>query len=301
MDEDRLTEAFEEARPHLRAVAYRVLGSSAEADDAVQEAWLRLQRSDTSDVVNLRGWLTTVVSRICLDLLRSRGTRRETCWDVPGSDGRSASDRAAPGPGPEALAEEADAVGAALLLVLDTLSPAERLAFVLHDLFAVPFEEVATVVGRSVPATRQLASRARRRVQGGGDPEPDAAREREVVEAFLAASREGRFERLLTLLDPDVVLRADPAAVESARAALAQGAPAIEPELVGAHAVAQAFVGRARQTQVALVDGSWGAVYAPGGVVRSVLTVTVRDGRVVALDLVADPVEVAATAVEPSA
>ena len=298
MAEDRLTATFEEARPHLRAVAHRVLGSATDADDAVQEAWLRLQRSDTSDVVNLRGWLTTVVSRICLDVLRSRTSRRETSWEIAGPDGAGPVDRTAHDPGPDVRAEEADAVGTALLLVLDTLSPAERIAFVLHDVFAVPFEEVADVVERSVPATRQLASRARRRVRGGGETGADPARQREVVEAFLAASREGRFERLLALLDPDVVLRADRIAVDAARAGRADGAPAIERELVGADAVATAFVGSARLAQVALVDGTWGAVYAPGGAVRSVLAITVRDGRVVAIDLVADPVEIAATRVE---
>lgn len=294
MGNDRLTDAFEGARPHLRSVAHRVLGSASEAEDAVQEAWLRLHRSDTSDVENLRGWLTTVVSRICLDMLRSRSSRRESPWP----DDAPYAERATPGPGPAAQAEEADAVGSALLLVLDTLSPSERLAFVLHDMFAVPFEEVAPVVGKSVDATRQLASRARRRVRGGGDPEPDLVRQREVVEAFLAASREGRFERLLTILDPDVVLRADPAALAAAQAGVAHGAPALEPELVGAHAVASAFVGRAQAARVALVDGAVGAVYAPGGTVRTAFAISVRGGRIVGIDLVADAAELATLDVE---
>jgi RNA polymerase sigma-70 factor (ECF subfamily) len=271
-----------------------VLGSASEADDAVQEAWLRLNRTDTSDVENLRAWLTTVVSRICLDMLRSRASRREAPWP----DDAPRTEPAAPGPGPATQAEEADAVGSALLLVLDTLTPSERLAFVLHDMFAVPFDEVAPVVGKSVDATRQLASRARRRVRGGGDPEPDLARQREVVEAFLAASREGRFERLLTILDPDVVLRADPAAVAAAQANVAHGAPELEPELVGAHAVAQAFVGRAQAARVALLDGVVGAAYAPGDRVRTAFAITVRDGRIVAIDLVADPDELSVLDVE---
>src|SRR5262245_52581549 len=200
---DRLGERFEQNRPHLRAVAYRMLGSLSEADDAVQEAWLRLSRSDTSEVENLGGWLTTVVARVCLDMLRSRKSRREEPLGVHVPDPVVSSED---GIDPEHEALLADSVGLALLVVLDTLNPAERLAFVLHDMFAVPFNEIAPLVGRSPTAARQLASRARRRVRGSAPvPDPDLARQREVVDAFLAASRGGDFDALLAVLDPDVV------------------------------------------------------------------------------------------------
>jgi RNA polymerase sigma-70 factor (ECF subfamily) len=273
-DRDWLAGRFEAHRPRLRAVAQRLLGSGAEADDAVQEAWLRLDRTDPASLDNLGGWLTTVVARVCLNQLRSRRTRPEEPLDdrVP--------ERPAEGLGPEDQALVADAVGPALLVVLDTLSPAERVAFVLHDLFAVPFEEVAALVGRSPAAARQLASRARRRVQGTDpDPAADRARQRAVVEAFLAASREGDFEGLLALLDPEVVLRADPAAV-------AAGAPA---ELRGAAEVAGSFAGRARTARPALVEGTVGAVWASGGRPRVAFAFTVAGGRIVAVRLLADP------------
>jgi RNA polymerase sigma-70 factor (ECF subfamily) len=272
-DRDWLAERFEAHRPHLRAVAYRMLGSAAEADDAVQEAWLRASRAGADDVDNLGGWLTTVVARVCLNQLRSRRSRPEAPLDD------EAAALADGGPDPEAEAVLADAVGPALLVVLDTLSPAERLAFVLHDLFAVSFGEIAEVLGRSEAATRQLASRARRRVQGAEAPEGDRARQREVVEAFLAASREGDFEALLALLDPQVVVRADAAAV-------AAGA---EAEVRGVRAVAGTFTGRARFARPALVDGAVGAVWAPGGRPRVVFAFTVRDGRVAEIGLLADP------------
>jgi RNA polymerase sigma factor (sigma-70 family) len=272
-DRDRLAERFEAHRPHLRAVAYRMLGSAAEADDAVQEAWLRASRAGADDVDNLGGWLTTVVARVCLNQLRSRRARPEAPLDD------QAAELADGGPDPEAEAVLADAVGPALLVVLDTLSPAERLAFVLHDLFAVPFGEIAEILGRSEAAVRQLASRARRRVQGAEAPEGDRARQRLVVEAFLAASREGDFEALLSLLDPQVVVRADAAAV-------AAGA---EAEVRGARAVAGTFTGRARFARPALVDGAVGAVWAPGGRPRVVFAFTVRDGRVAEIRLLADP------------
>ena len=213
MDEhDWLAERFEENRTHLRAVAYRMLGSLSEADDAVQESWLRLSRSDTSGVENLGGWLTTVVARVCLDMLRSRKSRREEPLDVHVPEPIVSREA---GTDPEHEALLADSVGLALLVVLETLAPAERLAFVLHDMFAVPFDEIAPIVGRSPAAARQLASRARRRVQGCGRALPDAdlTRQREVVDAFLAAARGGDFDALLAVLDPDVVLRADRAAV----------------------------------------------------------------------------------------
>jgi RNA polymerase sigma factor (sigma-70 family) len=272
-DRDRLAERFEAHRPHLRAVAYRMLGSAAEADDAVQEAWLRASRAGADDVDNLGGWLTTVVARVCLNQLRSRRARPEAPLDD------QAAELADGGPDPEAEAVLADAVGPALLVVLDTLSPAERLAFVLHDLFAVPFGEIAEILGRSEAAARQLASRARRRVQGAEAPEGDRARQRLVVEAFLAASREGDFEALLSLLDPQVVVRADAAAV-------AAGA---EAEVQGARAVAGTFTGRARFARPALVDGAVGAVWARGGRPRVVFAFTVRDGRVAEIRLLADP------------
>lgn len=276
-DHNVLAERFEENRAHLRAVAYRMLGSLHEADDAVQEAWLRLSRSGTSDLENLGGWLTTVVARVCLDMLRSRKSRREEPLDthLPGpiEDREDGSD-------PEYEAVLADSVGLALLVVLQTLAPAERLAFVLHDMFAMPFDEIATIVGRSPTAARQLASRARRRVQGTAPlPDADLARQRKVVDAFLAAARGGGFDALLALLDPDVVLRADRAAVEV-------GA---QEEVRGASAVANAFSGRAQVARPALVDGVAGLVWAPGGQPRVVFDFTVVDGKIIEIEMIADP------------
>ena len=275
-DHDWLAERFEANRAHLRAVAYRMLGSHSEADDAVQESWLRLSRSEPSEVQNLGGWLTTVVARVCLDMLRSRASRREEPLDahlVEPAVGR---------PGevdPENEALLADSVGPALLVVLDTLAPAERLAFVLHDMFAVPFDQIAAIVGRSPAAARQLASRARRRVQGAQVPDTDRNRQREVVDAFLAASRGGDFDALIALLDPAVVLRADPAAVLVGATAQVHGAPA----------VADTFSGRARYAQPALVDGAAGAVWAPHGRPRVVFGFTITHDKITAIDLIADP------------
>jgi RNA polymerase sigma factor (sigma-70 family) len=277
MDEgDWLARRFEEHRGRLRAVAYRMLGSASEADDAVQEAWLRLSRADAGAVDNLGGWLTTVVARVCLNMLQARRSRREE--PVGGGLPDPVAQRG-DGDDPEQQALEAEGVGLALLVVLDTLTPAERLAFVLHDLFAVPFEEIAPIVGRSPAAARQLASRARRRVQGAPAPDADRGRQRAVVDAFLAASREGDFEALVALLDPEVVLRADPAAVRT-------GADA---EVRGAAAVAGTFSGRARAARPALVDGVPGAMWAPGGQPRVVFAFTVRHGLIVRIDLLADP------------
>ena len=277
-DHDRLAARFEAHRGHLRAVAYRMLGSLSEADDAVQEAWLRLNRSDPSGVENLGGWLTTVVARVCLDMLRARRSRREEPLEarVPGP---IVSRRAGTDPEHEALL--ADAVGLALLVVLETLAPAERLAFVLHDMFAVPFDEIAPIVGRSPTAARQLASRARRRVRGAATgPDADLARQRDVVDAFLAAARGGDFDALLAVLDPDVVLRADRAAVPS-------GAPR---EVRGAAAVAKrAALGGARAAQPALVNGAVGVVVAPRGRLLMVLGFTVSRGKIVEIDAIADP------------
>jgi RNA polymerase sigma-70 factor, ECF subfamily len=276
-ERDWLAERFEAHRPHLRAVAYRMLGSPSEADDAVQEAWLRLDRADTSGVDNLGGWLTTVVARVCLDLLRSRTSRREEPLDAHLPD-PVVNPRA--GVDPEEEAMLAEGVGQALLVVLDTLTPAERLAFVLHDTFAVPFDQIAAILGRSPAAAKMLASRARRRVQGtAAVPDTDPLRRRAVVDAFLAASRGGDFEALMAVLDPEVVVRAD-------RAAVLVGAAA---EVRGAAAVADTFLGRARLAQPALVDGAAGAVWAPGGQPRVVFGFTITDGRIVAIDLVADP------------
>jgi RNA polymerase sigma factor (sigma-70 family) len=278
MDEhDWLAERFEANRSHLRAVAYRMLGSRSEADDAVQEAWLRLSRADTREVENLGGWLTTVVARVCLNMLRSRTSRREEPLGVRLPEPAASSDN---GADPEHEALMADSVGVALLVVLETLAPAERLAFVLHDMFGVPFDQIAPIVERTPTAARQLASRARRRVQGRATvPDADLARRRQVVAAFLAASRDGDFDALLALLDPDVVVRADSAAVRAGASA----------EVRGAAAVANTFLGRARAARPALVDGAVGAVWAPGGRLRAVVDFTIADGKIVEIGLVADP------------
>jgi RNA polymerase sigma factor (sigma-70 family) len=275
VDDDWLARQFEEHRPRLRAVATRLLGSGSEADDAVQETWLRLSRTEPGSVDNLGGWLTTVVGRVALNMLRSRATRREEPVD-----GHPGSDRPAHDPDPADTAVLADSVGMALLVVLETLTPAERLAFVLHDLFGVPFDEIAPIVDRSPAAARQLASRARRRVKGQApEADPDPGRRREVVTAFLAASRNGDFASLLALLDPDAVVRADAATVAAGAAA----------EVRGADAVAGTFSGRARAARLALVDGLVQAVWTQGGRPRVVFEFTIADGVVVGIDMVADP------------
>ena len=288
-EHDWLAERFEENRPHLRAVAYRMLGSSAEADDAVQETWLRLSRAGVGGVENLGGWLTTIVARVSLNMLRSRTLRREEPMDPP-----TTGQPVAPPPNgtdPEHEAVLADSVGLALLVVLDTLTPAERLAFVLHDMFAVPFEEIAPIVERSPVATRQLASRARRRVQeaGPGDPPGEISRRREVVAAFLAASREGDFDALLTMLDPDIVLRADNAAAQ-------MGADA---EAIGPRAVAGIFSGRAKALRPALIDGAPGAVWTYRGETRVVFAFTFTGGTITAIEQIADPERIARFEVIP--
>ena len=284
-EENLLAERFEANRAHLRAVAYRMLGSRSEAEDAVQEAWFRLSRSDTSGVGNLRGWLTTVVGRVCLDMLRSRKSRKEEALDAHAPEAIPSD-----APGVEDEVELADSVGLALLVVLETLTPAERVAFVLHDMFDLSFDEIAPIVGRSPVAARQLASRARRRVQGRpAVPEADRDRQREIVSAFLAASRGGDFDALIAVLDPDVVFRADAAAVAASLARKAQGAPVIEPEVRGAAAVAQTFVGRAQAALPALIDGMPGLVWAPGGVTRVAFILGTAGEKIVAIDLIADP------------
>ncbi|MEC4574914.1 sigma-70 family RNA polymerase sigma factor [Streptomyces virginiae] len=284
MDEGSLlTERFEEHRSHLRAVSYRMLGSLTEADDAVQEAWLRLRRADVSEVENLGGWLTTVVSRVCLNMLRSRETRREDSLDAYPAHPADLAVGREDTVDPEQEAVMADSVGLALLVVLDTLTPAERLAFVLHDLFAVSFDEIAPLLGKSSAATRQLASRARRRVKGAPlVAEADLARRRRVVEAFLAATRGGHFDDLVSLLHPDVVLRADKAVGPTPRPLVVTGAVTVA---TGAMAAMQ----RARATQPALVDGTVGLAMAPLGRLFLVLRFTIEDGLITGIDVVAEP------------
>jgi RNA polymerase sigma factor (sigma-70 family) len=287
MSESRwLARSFEENRAHLRAVAYRMLGSWSEADDAVQEVWLRLNRSDAGEVDNLGGWLTTVVARLCLDMLRSRTSRREEPLPerVPEPIVNDKEDG-----NPDDGLTLADSIGPALLVVLETLAPAERVAFVLHDMFDMPFEEIAPIVGRSPAAARQLASRARRRVRGAPLPGSDAARQREVVDAFLAASRDGDFDALVAVLAPDVVLRADEVAVRTAAARRWGGAPSLSREIRGAAAVAETFKGRARGASPALIDGSAGAVWAMGGQTRAAFVFRIEKGEITEIELAMDP------------
>ncbi|MCP9954527.1 MULTISPECIES: sigma-70 family RNA polymerase sigma factor [Actinomadura] len=285
MDErEFLAERFEEHRTHLRAVAYRMLGSLAEADDAVQESWLRLSRSGAGGIENLGGWLTTVVGRVCLDMLRSRTSRRETPLEERLPDPVVGP---AAGPDPEHAALMADSVGLALLVVLESLTPAERLAFVLHDTFGVPFEEIAPIVGRSPAAARQLASRARRRVRGTApSPERDPVRQRAVVDAFQAAARDGDFEALVAVLDPDVVLRADVGAVAGGLTEIHGAA--------GVAGQALAFRQSAGVSVPALVNGTAGIVGFEDGRPKSVLAFTIADGRIVEIDILADPARLAA-------
>ncbi len=279
-DQDWLADRFEANRAHLRGVAYRMLGSLTEADDAVQEAWLRLSRTDTSEVDNLRAWLTTVVGRVCLNMLRSRKTRREASLETHIPD-PIVSPEAGIDPEQEALL--GDSVGLAMLVVLDALTPAERVAFVLHDVFAVPFDEIAPIVGRTPAATRQLASRARRRVQGAPVPDVDLAGQWVVVDAFLAAARAGDFERLLAVLDPDVVLRSDGGTTRPGLVSLVHGAEAVASQALSFRRVAQGA------TRV-LVNGIPGGVaWAPDGSPFAVVALTVKGGRVVAIDILADP------------
>ena len=275
-----LAKRFEESRDHLRAVAYRMLGSLSEADDAVQEAWLRLSRMDAGSIGNLGGWLTTVVARVCLDLLRSRTSRREESLDAPALQPIAMRE---PGSDPEQEVLLADSIGLAVLVVLDRLTPAERLAFVMHDMFAVPFEEIAPIVGRSPEAARQLASRARRRVQGPGPlTGADLTRNRKVVEAFLSALREGDFDGLLAVLDADVVVRADGAASPT-------GAPREVHGAATAATGAMQFSQYAKFVQTAFVDGKVGLIWAPGGRLRRALKMTIVGERIVEIDVVADP------------
>jgi RNA polymerase sigma factor (sigma-70 family) len=282
MDETQwLADRFEEHRAHLRSVAYRMLGSLTEADDAVQDTWLRLSRAGAGEVENLRGWLTTIVARVCLNMLRSRNTRREESLGVHIPDPVISPEGTLQ---PEEEAVLADSVGLALLVVLDTLSPAERLAFVLHDMFELPFEEIAAMVGRSPAAARQLASRARRRVKGAEPPapDPDLARQREVVDAFFLAARGGDFDALVALLDPEVVLRADFGARRPAASRVVHGAAAV---------ARQALMGAlpAAHLRPALVNGAAGAVVTVHGRPFAVLGFTVAEGKIVEIDAIADP------------
>ncbi|TYB64842.1 sigma-70 family RNA polymerase sigma factor [Nonomuraea sp. PA05] len=280
-DREYLAGRFEAHRGHLKAVAYRMLGSLSEAEDAVQEAWLRLSRADAGEVENLGGWLTTVVGRVCLDMLRARTSRREEPLE-----GRLPDPVVSPasGPDPEQAALLADSVGLALLVVLESLTPAERLAFVLHDMFAVPFEEIAPLVGRSPASARQLASRARRRVRGSAPvPDPDLARQREIVAAFIAAAHRGDFAGLVALLDPDVVLRADAGALTGGGLAEVRGA---------ADVAGQALTFRRYSpstAHAALVNGLAGVVNTVDGEPSAVMSFTITDGRIVEIDILADP------------
>jgi RNA polymerase sigma factor (sigma-70 family) len=278
MDEkDLLAARFEADRAHLERVAYRMLGSLPEAQDAVQESWLRLARADSGDVGNLTGWLTTVVARICLDMLRSRKARREEPADL-----RAPEPAAAANDAPDHERELADSVGIALLVVLQALEPAERIAFVLHDMFDLPFDEIGPIVGRNPDAARQLASRARRRVRGAPKA-VDMAADRRVIDAFLSAAREGNLDALLAVLDPAVTVRCDEAAAKL-------GAPA---RVDGSQAVAGMVLGRAQAARSVLIDGAAGFVVAPRGRVALALLVTIRDGCIAAMEAVADPARLA--------
>jgi len=274
-EKDRLAERFEDNRARLRGVAYRMLGSLSEADDAVQEAWLRLSRAQADEVDNLGGWLTTVVARVCLDMLRARTSRREDPLDVRIAE--TSTGRSAPPADPEQEALLADAVGLAMLVVLEALDPAERTAFVLHDMFGLPFDDIARIVDRSPEAARQLASRARRRVHGSTVADADLARRRHVVDAFLTAARNGNFEALLDVLHPDAVMHSD-------------GPAAARAEIRGAATLAtRAIAGGARAARPALVNGDVGVVIAPRGRLTMVLRFTIVDDRIVEIDAVSDP------------
>ncbi|HTV55465.1 MAG TPA: sigma-70 family RNA polymerase sigma factor [Terriglobia bacterium] len=281
-ERDWLAERFEENRSHLRAVAYRMLGSPSEADDAVQESWLRLSRSDASGIENIGGWLTTVVARVCLDMLRSRTARREEPLDAHLPDPALSPQKHDQQIDPEREALLADSVGLAMLVVLDRLAPAERLAFVLHDTFAVPFEEIGALLGRSPAAARQLASRARRRVRGAATVPANLSRQREVVDAFLTATRGGDLDGLLAVLDPDVVVRIDEAAAPT-------GAPR---EIRGAGNWAKRAIEFSRSIRFvapALLNGNAGLIWAPRGRLRRALTFTIVDGKIVQIEVIADP------------
>src|SRR5215468_6533419 len=285
IESDWLAQKFQENRPQLRAVACRILGSNGEADDAVQEAWFRLTRSDVNSIENLGGWLMTVVARVCLDMLRSRRSRKEESLEEQNLEAPESPRQA--NPAEEALL--ADSVGSALLIVLRTLTPVERVAFVLHDLFDLPFEEIAPIVGRSGTAARQLASRARRRLRGGQESREDEVKKREIVSAFLAASREGKFNALLQLLDPEILLTADDVAVKTAEANKAKGAPPFQSEIRGATVVAEIFKCRTLGAQLALINGSVGTTWIAGGKPRVAFLFSIENGTIQGIDVVMDP------------
>jgi RNA polymerase sigma factor (sigma-70 family) len=293
-DTERLAERFEAARPRLRRIAQRILGSAAEADDALQESWLRISRADVAQVKNLDGWLTTVVARVCLDALKWRESRRE---ELTPDDPRRDAVAIAPGERPEEEAMLADSLGVALLILLDALPPAERVAFVLHDTFDVPFDDIAAIVGRTPEAARQLASRARRRVRGASaDRDAVTQRHDELVRAFLAAARAGNFSALLALLDPGATLRADAAVVAMGGGAYWQND--LETGIRGADAVARTFSGRANAAQPAFIDGKPGAVWLHRGEVQVAFRFTIADDRIAAIELVADRAALAHSAIE---
>lgn len=290
-----LAERFEAARPRLQRIAQRILGSAADSDDALQESWLRVSRSDVAGVANLEGWLTTVVARVCLDALKWRETR---CEELTPDDPRRDLAATAPGEGPEEEAILADSIGMALLILLDAMQPAERVAFVLHDMFDVPFDDIATIVGRTPEATRQLASRARRRVRGAS-AERDAVTQRhdELVRAFLAASRAGNFSALLALLAPGATLRADEAVMAMGGAAYWQN-DRLRAGIEGADAVARTFSRRARAAQPVLIDGKPGAVWMHDGELRVAFRFDITDDRIAAIDLIADRAAIAQSVIE---
>jgi RNA polymerase sigma factor (sigma-70 family) len=295
-DPEWLAERFEAARPRLQRIAQRILGSSAESDDALQESWLRISRSDVARVANLDGWLTTVVARVCFDALKRRESRRE---QLTPDDPRRDLAAVAPGERPEEEAMLADSIGTALRILLDALPPTERVAFVLHDMFDVPFDDVATIVGKTPEAARQLASRARRRVRGASTGHDAVAqRHDELVRAFLQASRSGHFTALLALLDPGVTLRADAAVVAMGGAAYWQS-DRLQSGIEGADAVARTFSGRARVAQPVLIDGEPGAVWMHAGEVRVAFRFRITDDRIAAIDLIADPAALAQSVIDP--
>lgn len=295
MTEDNwLVQKFQDNRARLKGVACRILGSHSEAEDAVQEAWLRLSRSDADRIENLGGWLTTVVARVCLDMLRSRKTRKEEPFE----------DRMDPVPAnadrhdPESEVLLADSLGSALTILLQSLAPAERVAFVLHDLFDLPFGEIALIVGRSEAAARQLASRARRRVRGGQETAGEEARKREIVSAFLAASREGRFNDLINLLDPEIQFRADDLAVKTAAQNQAYGAPLIQTEMRGPESIGGAFLGRAKGIELALVNGAVGAAWMVAGKPKVAIGFGFTRERISDIDMVMEPEDIKALTIE---
>jgi RNA polymerase sigma factor (sigma-70 family) len=277
--QDWLARQFDDSRKHLKAVAYRILGSASEADDAIQETWLKLSGQDAGRVENLGGWLTTVLARVCFDMLRARRRTQGTPTETVARTEQSPEDDIA----------LADATGLALLVVLDTLTAAERVAFVLHDMFDLSFEEIAIIISRTPVATRQLATRARQRLRNVAAPTADLSRQRELVEAFLAASREGDFARLMAVLSPDALLRADSLAVRIAAARQGQGAPVLPSEMRGAAQVAGTFKGRAAAALPAIIDGNAGAVWISGGQVRSAFVFTIEEDKIASIEILMEP------------